>query len=99
MCNDSFAALAEEHRPALLARARRLCRNDTEAEDLLHDALERGLRAFPTVRDDRRGRGWLFAILGNAFVDAVRRRRSRQVADLIDASELPAPAAEPPQIW
>lgn len=57
--------------------ARSLTRDGDEAEDLVQDALLRALERRATFRSGGNLRGWLLAILHNAFVDA---RRSRGAA-------------------
>jgi RNA polymerase sigma-70 factor, ECF subfamily len=72
---DDIASLA----PELLAVARYLIRNDSEARDLAQAALEIGLRKRDQVRDPARLRAWLIAIeTREAF--RLRRRMARFVA-------------------
>jgi RNA polymerase sigma-70 factor (ECF subfamily) len=60
--------------PVLLSYARRLAGNGADAEDLVHDAIARGLlrrHLFRTGTPER----WLATILRHLFFDACRRRR------------------------
>ncbi|MCP3102786.1 sigma-70 family RNA polymerase sigma factor [Myxococcus sp. K15C18031901] len=72
--------LAEEHRPWLMRRARKLCGNAPDAEDLVQDAITRFLtqcqhaRALPDPEQSGR---LLTRILANAFNDLCRRRKVR----------------------
>jgi RNA polymerase sigma-70 factor (ECF subfamily) len=88
------AALAR-HRPALAAHARRLCRGQLDADDLVQDTFERALRAADRVRDPGAVRGWLFTILTNVFIDRVRMLRSAPEAEAGIIEEMPH-VEEPP---
>ena len=74
--------------------ARALTRDADEAEDLVHDAL---LRAYERRRRFRAGqnlRAWLLAVLHNAFIDIVRKRRA-EARRLARVAEM-APRETPP---
>jgi len=73
----AFAALVAEHLPHLRARAVRLCRTHVDPEDLLQDALMRAFCARDQLRDVRRIRPWLLSIMGNTFIDSIRKQRTR----------------------
>jgi RNA polymerase sigma-70 factor (ECF subfamily) len=94
----SFEALIATHRPALLGRARSLCRGHVDADDLVQDVLERAWRNYERVRDGAAARAWLFQILNNAFIDRVRAQRSAPPTDHIDDVPVagPEPAGESP---
>ena len=64
---SEMAALIEPHIPALRRYAFALIRDDTSADDLVQDCLERAVSRWHL----RRGgdvRAWLFTILHNLFV-------------------------------
>lgn len=71
-----------EHVPALLRYARSLLRDDSAAEDLVHDALVLAYAHADQYRPERSLRTWLFSILHNRFVSDVRQRgvRDRHLA-------------------
>lgn len=79
-----LAELARAHRPALEAVARRLCRGDHEAEDLVQDALERAVRNADKLEDAARARAWLVTVLHNLFIDRCRRTSRRPQHDALD---------------
>jgi RNA polymerase sigma-70 factor (ECF subfamily) len=85
---------------ALLAPLRRyaavLTRDETEAEDLLHDALVRAYERRQTFRGSGNLRGWLFSVLHNSFVDGRRRNASEagRLATLAVEAESVAPAGQ-----
>lgn len=67
---DSVAALT----PQLRAFARFLARDSARADDLVQDAILRGLERESQWEPGTDLRAWLFRILRNAFLDQQRRR-------------------------
>jgi RNA polymerase sigma-70 factor (ECF subfamily) len=67
-------ARIERELPSLLALARRLTREERDAEDAVQDALESAWRARMELRDPGAAGGWLRRILVRRVVDAHRRR-------------------------
>ena len=68
--------------PMLRARALRLSRDGTAAEDLVQDTLERALRFASTFEPDSNLRAWTHKILLSVFVSRCRRlRRERRALD------------------
>jgi RNA polymerase sigma-70 factor (ECF subfamily) len=77
----SFEEEVETEIPALLRYARSLTRDEERARDLLQDSLERALSRRHLWRTTGKLRWWLFAIMHNLHVNAVRAalRRPRNV--------------------
>jgi RNA polymerase sigma factor (sigma-70 family) len=73
--------------PALRRFALGLCRNPTEADDLVQDCVERALGRWHLKRPDGNLKAWLFTILYNEFINGRRRFARRGPAQSID--ELP----------
>jgi len=71
----------EHELPQLLALARRLTREEHDAQDAVQDALERAWRARHELRDPAASGGWLRSILARAVIDAHRRRADLTTAD------------------
>lgn len=95
-----FAAFAREHRPLLLATARRLTGSDHDAHDLVQDTLERALKRFAQLPPGGNPRGWLFTILHNAFIDRCRSDRAQRATPVDPLAErLAAPDAGEPAAW
>jgi RNA polymerase sigma-70 factor (ECF subfamily) len=67
------------HRPSLERSARRLCRNQHDAEDLVQTTLERAWQARAQFMPGGNIGGWLFRILSNRHRDNLRRRTGVQV--------------------
>lgn len=75
----------------LYGTALRLTRNPHDAEDVVAEAVGRAWKRLDELRDTRQMEGWLFRILNNTFVDAWRRRKSRQDRE----TPLDTPESEP----
>ncbi|HEX2726583.1 MAG TPA: sigma-70 family RNA polymerase sigma factor [Beijerinckiaceae bacterium] len=58
--------------------ARTLTRDESQAEDLVHDALVRAYERRSTFRAGASLRNWLLSILHNTFIDGHRRRKAEQ---------------------
>jgi len=89
----SFTELVERHRVELLAYARRLLGHEQDAQDVCQDALLRACRAFGRLSHDANGRAWLYKIVTNTALNAMRRRKSRTapIAD-VGIDNLPSSA-------
>jgi RNA polymerase sigma-70 factor, ECF subfamily len=57
--------------------ARRLTRNDADAEDLVAESIARAWRARGSLAQTSAFRGWMFRILHNTFVSERRRAMAR----------------------
>lgn len=64
--------------PEFRAYATAICDTPEDAEDLVHDAIERALRtdSRPTVLDELRP--WMFRVIRNLHYDELRKRRVRR---------------------
>jgi RNA polymerase sigma-70 factor (TIGR02947 family) len=94
-----FAREAEPLFDVLLRGARRLTRNDADAEDLLQDALMHAYAGFHTFQEGSNLKAWLFRILHNRWVSAYRtkqRRPSEVSVDRITERDLADGAAHVP---
>ncbi|MGV0813875.1 sigma-70 family RNA polymerase sigma factor [Mycolicibacterium boenickei] len=69
---------------ALARRARRLTRNDADAEDLLQDTLLHAYAGFRTFQEGTNLAGWLFRILHNRWVSTHRRKQRRPAEVTVD---------------
>jgi RNA polymerase sigma-70 factor (ECF subfamily) len=67
--------------------ARRLTRNDTDAEDLVAETVARAWRALGSLEHEGAFRGWIFKILHNTFLDECRRRGARPQLESLECEE------------
>jgi RNA polymerase sigma-70 factor (ECF subfamily) len=70
-----FEEVALVHRERLYRLALRLCRNGTDAEDLVQEALLRAFRCFDRFTRGTNCLAWLATILRNTFINHVTRDR------------------------
>ena len=67
LANASFDDAVRTHAGDLFRYAYWLARNRQQAEDIVQEALLRGWRAFPRLRDRAAVKRWLFSIVKNEF--------------------------------
>lgn len=79
-----FARGVEPLHDVLLRGARRLTRNDADAEDLLQDTLLHGFAGFHNFRPGTNLRAWLFRIQYNRWVSTYRSKQSRVTETAFD---------------
>jgi RNA polymerase sigma-70 factor (ECF subfamily) len=89
-----FAAFARQHEAALRATALRLCGNAPDANDLVQDTFERGLRHFERFQQGTNGQAWLLTILRRLFLDRCRAWAGERRAD-VEPEEVEARVAAP----
>ena len=70
----SFEDLVREHAAALFRYAYWLARDRQQAEDVVQEALLRGWRAFPRLRERAAAKAWLYSIVRNEHFRAVGRK-------------------------
>jgi RNA polymerase sigma-70 factor (ECF subfamily) len=80
--NGAFEEAALSHLDALFGAALRLTRNESEAQDLVQDALVRAYRFQHHFEPGTNLKAWLLRILTNTFINHYRRSaRERRVLD------------------
>jgi RNA polymerase sigma-70 factor (ECF subfamily) len=84
------ATALAEHLPDLYRQARRIFRDENDAQDLIQDTCERAVRAFSQFRPGTNLRAWLYTIMVRRSQDLFRARRARPHTDF-DPDQLPAP--------
>src|SRR2546430_1340775 len=85
--NDDDSSRLLTWAPRLRRYARALTRSREDADDLVQDTLERALAKGSLWRSVADMRAWLFGIMHNLHVDAVRRPRLDLVPMDIDTPE------------
>lgn len=71
MADLDFDATVRSHAGDLYRYAYWLARDRQQAEDIVQEALLRGWRAFPRLRDRSAVKSWLFSIVRNEFLRLV----------------------------
>lgn len=89
---ERFSSLMLPHLDAAYSFARYLTRGSDIAEDVVHDAFARALRAFDAYRGGD-AKAWLLTIVRNCFVTTIRRRAevsaSGEMPDIVDEADTP----------
>ena len=80
----TFIDRVSAHAGALRRFAQRLTRNPADAEDVLQDSLVRALEKRNELRDPRRLRAWLLAIVRTSWLNS--RRGLRQKLELLEGN-------------
>lgn len=73
-----------------------LTRDESDAEELVQDALVRAYEKRSSFRAERKLRPWLLSILHNVFIDRIRSRQS-DTEKVVRASEMAEVSAQPDQ--
>jgi RNA polymerase sigma-70 factor (ECF subfamily) len=81
--DPSLEAAVREHTPVLTAIANRLCRDRTEARDLVQDTFERAVGAWDRLPPDANVQAWLVTILNRLFIDRCRRAARTEAANVV----------------
>ena len=89
MVQDSFTEDVVALLPNLKRFALSLCRRGDIADDLVQITAERAFRARDRFDPATRLEAWLFRILRNAWIDMIRRDKTR--GELVDIHERPQP--------
>ena len=76
-----------EHAAALFRYAYWLARDRHQAEDVVQEALIRGWRAFPRLRERAAAKAWLFSIVRNEHLRAAG--RGPQATELLEEADVP----------
>jgi len=87
----AFRALVDRHLSGVLAVARRMLRDDAEAEDVAQDALLRLWRSADALEIGPQGvRPWLRRVVSNLCVDRMRSGRRLSVVEEVPERSEPA---------
>lgn len=87
MSGEEFANFVRQNEAGFYRIAYSYVRSREDALDIVQDAVEKGLRKLPALRDPARIKPWFWRILVNESIDRIRRRRETEPAD----ESLPAP--------
>jgi RNA polymerase sigma-70 factor, ECF subfamily len=88
---QAFRALVDRHLTTVLAIARRMLKDDAEAEDVAQETLLRLWRNAANLQLGPGGvRPWLRRVASNLCIDRVRARRNTTVVDQVPEESEPA---------
>jgi RNA polymerase sigma-70 factor (ECF subfamily) len=88
---EAFRGLVDRHLPTVLAIARRMLRDDAEAEDVAQETLLRLWRNAAGLELGPHGvRPWLRRVASNLCIDRVRARRNTLVVEQVPEESAPA---------
>lgn len=80
-----FSDQVEALLPGLYGAALRLCRNRTDAEDLVAEALTRAWQGLDSLKQPEAFPSWVHRILANTYVSQFRTARTRPPVDNVGA--------------
>jgi RNA polymerase sigma-70 factor (ECF subfamily) len=87
----AFRAVVERHLPHLLAHARRMLRDEAEAEDMAQEAMVRLWRNAGSLQLGAQGlRPWLRRVVSNLCIDRIRSAHNVTVTDEVPEQAEPA---------
>jgi RNA polymerase sigma-70 factor (ECF subfamily) len=75
--DDAFRVLVERHSRAVFRLAFRMTGNEQDAEDVVQESFFRAYRQLSRFESRANFGTWLYRIVANCSVDAIRARRSR----------------------
>jgi RNA polymerase sigma-70 factor (ECF subfamily) len=88
---EAFRGLVDRHLPTVLAVARRMLKDDAEAEDVAQETLLRLWRNAAGLELGPHGvRPWLRRVVSNLCIDRVRARRNTAVVEEVPEESEPA---------
>jgi RNA polymerase sigma-70 factor (ECF subfamily) len=74
---EKILKLCEENLPALYRTALRMTHNAADAEDLVQETFLKAFRSLDQFDESYNGKGWLFKILTNNFIDRYRKKQKK----------------------
>lgn len=74
---EKLLQLCEDNFPALYRTALRMTRNQGDAEDLVQETFLKAFRSVDMFDENYNGRGWLFKILTNNYIDKYRKSKKQ----------------------
>jgi RNA polymerase sigma-70 factor, ECF subfamily len=91
--------LMQEHQTFLLGLARKLCRGNFDADDLVQDVMLKAVAHFDRLPADVNHAAWMARVMRNLFVDRVRARASSPSPVDLDDVPLSAPVPDERAWW
>lgn len=79
-----FSRCVEDSMESLYGLARRLNKNNADAEDLVAESVTKAWAALPTLKERDRFRPWILRILHNCFISDYRKKSVRPIESSFD---------------
>ncbi|HET9113296.1 MAG TPA: RNA polymerase sigma factor [Burkholderiales bacterium] len=83
---NSFEREFSQIRPMLYRTAYSWCHNTALAEDLVQEALAKGIKSLKQLHDPAQFNSWLFKIMTNCWRDYYRKHREMDDIEMMDES-------------
>ena len=96
---EQFARIVQQDHSYLRGIALRLCGNTADADDLLQETYERGLRGVHRFESGSNARAWLATIMQNRFIDRCRKQTRTPRGEPLDDIPVVTPDSEPAPVW
>lgn len=90
----AFGVVVRRHGPLMRAYVARILGSDTDADDVVQEAVLQAWQRIDSLADAANVRAWLFRIAANKAFDRLRRRHPHD--DLTDVADLDTGAASRP---
>jgi len=74
---DNFKQYLLPHAAVIYRAAFRLCKTSDGAEDLVQETYYLALKKFDQLKDRKKSKYWLFAILRNEFLKDIQKKKNR----------------------
>lgn len=97
--DKTFETVALPYLDTVYRAAVVLCAGSDEAEDITQITFLKAMEKFSTFETGSNPRAWLLAILRNAWIDEMRRRKNRQPSIPLNEDILEQPPCEPSACW
>ncbi len=94
-----FEAMILAHEPTLSRMALKLCKNPSDAHDLVQDTFERALTRRDQLVAGSNEAAWLVTILHNLFIDRCRKQKRTPRSEPIEDIQVAAPEPEAEPAW
>jgi RNA polymerase sigma-70 factor (ECF subfamily) len=91
----AFESLVRRHSPVMLRLATRLLGDRTEAEDAVQDSFVSAWRKLPEFRGESAFRTWIYRIVTNRCLNALRARRPAAHLDSVPEQAAPEHQSSP----
>lgn len=98
--NSAFEKFALPYLDTVYRTAMALCGRAAEADDLTQTTFVKAMENFGSFKTGSNAKAWLLTILRHAWIDELRRRKTRRVSSLpIDENTVEQPPQAEESVW